>query len=434
MSSSLKNNQKVFGTAIVGAGIHGLHILTRLVDEGIVAPDEILLIDPHDEPAGQWRGRTAGCGMRYLRSPGSHGVTRDFRTVRRAAADRSEEFIPPYHRPSTNLFAHHIDEAWRPSSHRVTMVRGRARKVTPHEGKKGFGEHSRLYAIESETVDGVRHHRARTVILAPGQPEPALPPVLASLPRSAPVFHVYHPGFRPEMIARGTRVAVVGGGIAAAHLLLDCRPRGVAIDFWNRDRPTAWQFDSDPCFIGPRCGSLFGAISSPADRRSLIGRARRRGSLPPDLYRSLSQLVGYGRIARLRAAVSAATVAGRRVVLAGSDSGRPVSGEYDLVVSCTGFAAAPPAQPIVDTLAREAGLPLHEGYPLPEEDLSWAPGLYVTGALGELVIGPPARNIIGAHLSARRIVPSLARYVSFGDTFTQHAVPATQREPHRSQS
>jgi hypothetical protein len=39
--------------------------------------------------------------------------------------------------------------------------------------------------------------------------------------------------------------------------------------------------------------------------------------------------------------------------------------------------------------------------------LQWGPGLYVTGALAELEMGPISRNISGARQAAERIVNSL---------------------------
>jgi hypothetical protein len=38
-----------------------------------------------------------------------------------------------------------------------------------------------------------------------------------------------------------------------------------------------------------------------------------------------------------------------------------------------------------------------------DQSLRWHPGIYVTGALAELEIGPTAMNIIGARLAAERI-------------------------------
>ncbi|MDM5220760.1 hypothetical protein QUF86_08335 [Peribacillus sp. NJ11] len=42
-----------------------------------------------------------------------------------------------------------------------------------------------------------------------------------------------------------------------------------------------------------------------------------------------------------------------------------------------------------------------------QKSLQWGPGLYVTGALAELEMGPISRNISGARQAAERIVNSL---------------------------
>jgi hypothetical protein len=44
------------------------------------------------------------------------------------------------------------------------------------------------------------------------------------------------------------------------------------------------------------------------------------------------------------------------------------------------------------------------GYPIVASALRGHPGIHVTGPLAELEIGPPARNILGARLSAERLL------------------------------
>lgn len=44
------------------------------------------------------------------------------------------------------------------------------------------------------------------------------------------------------------------------------------------------------------------------------------------------------------------------------------------------------------------------GYPIVNRQLCWTPGLYVTGALAALEIGPVARHIIDARLAATRLL------------------------------
>ena len=43
------------------------------------------------------------------------------------------------------------------------------------------------------------------------------------------------------------------------------------------------------------------------------------------------------------------------------------------------------------------------GYPVLNPYLAWAPGLFALGALGELELGPVARNISGARRGGERI-------------------------------
>jgi hypothetical protein len=78
--------------------------------------------------------------------------------------------------------------------------------------------------------------------------------------------------------------------------------------------------------------------------------------------------------------------------------------EADLVVLATGFESARPGGVWLDEVIAALNLPTAEcGYPIVDRTLCWGPGLYVTGPLAELEIGPVARNIIGARLAAERI-------------------------------
>jgi hypothetical protein len=48
------------------------------------------------------------------------------------------------------------------------------------------------------------------------------------------------------------------------------------------------------------------------------------------------------------------------------------------------------------------------GFPAPTRSLEWAPGLYVTGALAELELGPTAPNIAGARSAGERLARAAA--------------------------
>ena len=87
----------------------------------------------------------------------------------------------------------------------------------------------------------------------------------------------------------------------------------------------------------------------------------------------------------------------------------------DRVILATGFEPGPPGATLIGPLAAGTGagtgsaLPTDgAGFPVPAPSLEWAPGLYVTGSLGEQELGPSAPNIVGAHNSAKRIISYLA--------------------------
>ena len=95
-------------------------------------------------------------------------------------------------------------------------------------------------------------------------------------------------------------------------------------------------------------------------------------------------------------------------------------------ILATGFRSHPRRDPLIEELdeAIEAGevdeLPGGEDrqsaraalrgpadLPVPAHDLSVMAGLYVSGPLALLRLGPPAPNIIGAHNAYKRLVPSI---------------------------
>jgi hypothetical protein len=44
------------------------------------------------------------------------------------------------------------------------------------------------------------------------------------------------------------------------------------------------------------------------------------------------------------------------------------------------------------------------GYPIVDKALRWHPRIHVTGPLAELELGPAARNIVGARMTAERLI------------------------------
>jgi hypothetical protein len=153
--------------------------------------------------------------------------------------------------------------------------------------------------------------------------------------------------------------------------------------------------------------SGFSRTRDPRERRRLIATARHRGSMPPEIASDLRRELRCARAKWLEAEpVSAdATPAGVRLRL----DRAPHVLEVDRVVLATGFEVHRPggallAEDAIDRL----GLPCADcGYPLVSPRLEWASGLFVTGPLAELELGPTARNIAGARAAGERLLAAV---------------------------
>ncbi len=221
-------------------------------------------------------------------------------------------------------------------------------------------------------------------------------------------MHVFDPDFDPGRFEQAAAPVVVGGGVTAAQVACHAAERsGRRVVLLTRGPLRVRQFDSAPCFIGPRCLAAFLAEPTPAARRRYIEEARYPGTMPRDVEQTL---LAEERVAILEREVTGiepadtGAAAGSRLRLHLRGEVSPV--ESDLVVLATGFERRLPLSRIISDLAHRHDLPTGpSGSPVPDRYLRWHPRLLVTGALGELEIGPAAPNIIGAHLAARRLVP-----------------------------
>jgi hypothetical protein len=148
-------------------------------------------------------------------------------------------------------------------------------------------------------------------------------------------------------------------------------------------------------------GALDACLLSVERRRAMIRGARRPGSMPDDVARNLRRAERWGLLRIVRGEVRRATLQPDGAV------GLEVPGltlRASRVLLATGFEQQRPGAGWLDRAIAACELPLAScGYPLVAPSLAWAPGLYVTGALAELELGPVARNIVGARHAGERL-------------------------------
>ena len=447
----------MYDILFVGAGVHGAFLACNLIARGWTTPARLALIDPWPAPLHMWRRNTARCGMRFLRSTSSHNMTDDFHALRGYARTRGyteDHFLHPYSRPTLDLFNRHAEEILARSGVDRRLLRGRAvtlERAAP-AGPRAAAQRAVAAQRPKEVERGVAAGNApetgwivhtdngdvpaRNVVLAVGRSEePRFPDWATHLPTHAPVNHVFaRPGTAAEgdPAGRGDRseggdsgaghaavrtdaaseevgadnVTVVGGGISAVQTALSLAHGGRRVTLLSRHAIRVAHFDSDPCFMGPRCLSGFLALPTAAERLQAIRSARTPGTIPWDVAEGLDAALTAGTIQFIQDDVDGATMTGSALRLHLRGGG---AHETDRVILATGFDPGPPRRELLAAISRDAGLPLNtEGYPAIDRFLRWERGFFVTSALAELELGPMAPNIYGAHAALRRILPALA--------------------------
>jgi hypothetical protein len=384
---------------IIGGGIHGTYLSNLLVGLANVGRDDLRVLDPHARPLAVWNRNTERCGMRFLRSPATHNVDLPILSLYRFAKETrpefAEDFIPPYNRPSLDLFRAHC------------------RHAVERRGLKGLRIHGQALALKRtgrgiavETAEGVIY--SRNVLLALGLGEqPCWPSWAKRLNRNdGSICHVFAPAGPLEYAGPGKTTTVIGGGITAVQtaLKLASLPDVGRVRLLSRRDLLESQYDFDPCWIGPKCLRNF-HLRDYRERRAVIDRARITGSVPGEVLLEFYDALAEGLLDFRQGRVLSAAVAAGGIRME-TDRG---SIHTDRIVLATGFSSRRPGGTLIDQAVAEFRLPCNPcGYPIVGGDLQWGPGLFVSGPLAELQLGPCARNIVGARNAGRMLLQSIA--------------------------
>ncbi len=360
---------------IVGGGLHGSHIAHAI---STARPDhDVAVIDPAGA-LDAWRRRARACGMRFLRSAQAHhlGLRADeLRVYARCHGFDAWHALGRSRRPSRALF----------EAHGAEVVAHVPRIADTVEAIEPRGD-SWLVATRWGASD-----RARRVVLAPG------PPPVARPAWGRDITHIFDPAFAcGSATGPNTRahVAVIGGGISAVQYAIARAQAGEPVTLVTRHRLRQTEFDSLPCFAGPRCLTPFLRLPV-AERPAALAAARHPGTVPPEIYAELAMHLASGAIHWVLGEITAVADAGLRL----ADGRRLNAGR---IVLATGSDPRPGA--LFENVADRLQLPLDgHGYAAIDTQLAWAPGLYVTGRPASLQLGPMAPNLRGARLAGARL-------------------------------
>ena len=379
---------------IIGGGVHGTHLSNVLMHRLGVETDRIKVLDDGDKPLDNWERCARNVGMSYLRSPAVHHIGLEPMGLLKFARRKRQwigSFRPPYDRPSLELFMAY--------SRHVCERRG-LNKIRAQGKVEMLRRQPHGYRVESD--QGVIE--ARRVVVATGMGDCLNIPEWARHDGELPIWHVLDERYEPSLLRDYERIGVVGLGISAGQLVDALIERGKRVELYGPENIEVADFDSAPCWLGPKCQVGFRRLASPLLKRKAIDKARQRGTMPRDVARRLSTRLAWGQVEHIPGWVEDARWESGEVEvhMEGGEQRR-----VDALVLATGFGPVEARQTWMEPTIETLGLKCSScGAPLIDEQLQWAPGLHVSGAWAELQLGPAAPNIAGSRMAGRRILKS----------------------------
>ncbi|MEM6527814.1 MAG: FAD/NAD(P)-binding protein [Chloroflexota bacterium] len=377
---------------IIGGGMLGTTISNYLVNAYGVPAANVRVLDPHAEPLAQWNRYTGNTGMRYMRSAQIHHVDTEHFSLQNYmnAHPAPGNYIRPYRRPAYDLFQAHTAHTINACNLADLRLQGTAEFIMTTKG-----------GMKVETSSGVI--RARRVVLAIGRTALNIPSWAQPLRENgAPIHHIFDWHFNLHTLEPEKQTVIVGGGITAGQVALHLTAQQpVSVTMLMRHAITEHDFDSSPCWLGPKCSGMFRRTPTPTARRQLITQARNRGSMSSDVAKHVREALREQMLTRVQGEIVRAEYADERVKLHLADGNTLTT---DRVLLATGFDMARPGGAWLDEVIDWFGLPTADcGYPIVNQKLCWGAGIHVSGALAELELGPPAGNIVGGRLAAERL-------------------------------
>ncbi|MCU4753140.1 lysine N(6)-hydroxylase/L-ornithine N(5)-oxygenase family protein [Halobacteria archaeon AArc-curdl1] len=394
-----------FAITIVGGGIHGVHLAVRLLEADMVDLQSLAIIDPTGLLEA-FRRKCEQCGMAELRSPYVHHVDTDPFSLRdfARARGREDELVPSTvgaERPTTSLFFDHAGWVCDRYDLESALVNARVTAVDP-------GSQS----VEIETTVG--RYCTEYCLLATGHGGSFTFPAWATdLLSTEAVTHVWDTGFAPESIGQEATVGIVGGSITAAQLATTLAQPGREVVLFARSpfRVEALEASTDWMHFTGVGKKLQEHPPASRVREELVAKARYDGTMPPYVFRRLKRALERQSIELERSDISVATEAGGTVVVTCQDGSAFC---LDKLICATGFGS-PYESDLFQQHRQESTLQTgYRGAPaLEDETLRWlhqdgTPSrISVSGVGAQQVLGPFARNVIGARRAGELIVDSL---------------------------
>ncbi len=278
---------------IVGGGIHGVSIASRLVGSSGISTDQLLVIDEHPCLLHSWKERTSATGMKFLRSSsgfhldvpaeglrdfaGEYGTTKTAaastkkpskKAARKAKNQRNKGSNPhgvfvgsDYQRPALELFNEHCDQVVNKYGLDNSFFRGRVEAIVGNDRNS-----KAKVLIRSGTKDASEATTATisadNIVLAVGNDDPLYPEwanhlVSKDSSGNHKISHLLeivsndnnasNEGSKTNPSEQRNVVAIIGGGISAVHKALQLtsgEDSNIVVHIISRHPVREQQFDT----------------------------------------------------------------------------------------------------------------------------------------------------------------------------------------------
>ena len=372
---------------VVGAGPHGLAVVTHLVAAQPSLRDRIAVLDPSGSWLTTWRSQFERLEIGVLRSPVVHHTEVDPGALAQYTVD---ERLPrshlPYDPPLTEVFDRFSKKA---ISDRGLDDLPSATRVRAIDAGDGTTTPTRLVTDQGDLF-------ARYVVWAGNTCRPVVPDAFPTAGPGPVATHSSRIDLRGVGSLDGEHVLVVGGGLTAGHLVLGACSRGATVTLVTRRPIVERNFDVEPGWLGPLQLDAYERDTDLRRRLDTARAARGGGSMPAWMCDRIRAKIDRGSVEHVvgevcdvhRGATDLAVTIGGRVV------------RVDHCWLATGTTPDVRADAALSDVVDDHV----DGVPVVDTDLRvGGTALFVTGRLATIRLGPAAGNLWGARVAARRI-------------------------------
>ena len=388
--------------AMIGAGVQALTLTTHLLQKSAKYDHKILIFDPSQTWMSRWQQQFAAQQIPALRSPAVHHPDPDPHQLRTFAEHRHHELFSPYDRPGTQLFNDFCDEVIRRWKLSDKVYPAKVIQILPI--KTASRSRFQLVLDTGETI------MARRVVLATGSGKIQLPDWVDKITSEYPSERLCHSQQvnLNKLNITGERVLIVGGGLTSGHLAKGAINLGANVTLMTRKQLQEKIFDADPGWLGPKYLKDFQAETDWYIRYQQIQQARNGGSMIPEMMLQLRKAVSEGTIIINECCQVRAAQWQNNLWQVDCEDGSKDQFNRIWLATGTRFSAMehPLLQEVLETYPTEIvnGLPVLDEYlRLPKSNF------FIMGGLAALRIGPVARNIGGARMACKSIVPAIVK-------------------------